>query len=370
MLVSRLLSPILNLRILYMKTHRIGHQVADIDLYLRRRQLKMQPKSLDLFITEKPANEALVTIVKRHVPLIESSVLAESYFLLRKWFPNSTRIMRIPAFSLLYKEFNEAPAQLKLSEKEEQDGQNLLRSMGVPEGAPFVCFHNRDKTYLEQMSIAPGVDASYHDYRNSSIENYLPAAEALASAGIWAIRLGKVVDRPLQGQSARVIDYALKHRSDLGDIYLQKHCKFFLGTTSGLINVAWSFDVPTAVVNSAPFGQAPLHPYDIFIPKKYRDSKTERILKFREIMDRKIDRLWESKQFTDEGVDLVENSADEILQVALEMNARLDKTWVPNPEDEELQKRFWSLFPKGHIMYGNPCRIGAQFLRDNRHLLD
>jgi hypothetical protein len=52
------------------------------------------------------------------------------------------------------------------------------------------------------------------------------------------------------------------------------------------------------------------------------------------------------------------------------MNARLDGTWVPAAEDEELQKRFWDLFPADHPGRGRLCRVGASWLRKNPDLLD
>ncbi|MFM7820689.1 MAG: TIGR04372 family glycosyltransferase, partial [Actinomycetota bacterium] len=77
-------------------------------------------------------------------------------------------------------------------------------------------------------------------------------------------------------------------------------------------------------------------------------------------------------QFSDErhqarlGVTLVKNTAEEILAVFEEMEARENGTWVTTPEDEELQQKYWNLITEtGH--HGG--RIGAQFLRDNQDLL-
>ncbi len=48
----------------------------------------------------------------------------------------------------------------------------------------------------------------------------------------------------------RVVDYARSgFKSDKMDIHLIRHAKFFVGTTSGLANVAVSFGIPTAQVN-------------------------------------------------------------------------------------------------------------------------
>ena len=69
------------------------------------------------------------------------------------------------------------------------------------------------------------------------------------------------------------------------------------------------------------------------------------------------------------GLEVVENTGQEILDLAQEMNERLDGTFNCLEEDEELQKIFHSLIPPNHPCYGTTVRIGAKFLRENKELL-
>ena len=69
------------------------------------------------------------------------------------------------------------------------------------------------------------------------------------------------------------------------------------------------------------------------------------------------------------GLELIENRPDEISSVAIEMDERLNGTWKPNKNDEELQNRFWALFGPNKIKSPN-LRIGAEFLRQNQELLN
>ena len=52
------------------------------------------------------------------------------------------------------------------------------------------------------------------------------------------------------------------------------------------------------------------------------------------------------------------------------MDERLKGTWQTTEEDEELQQRFWSLFKPSELNQVFLSRIGAEFLRQNRELLD
>jgi len=56
--------------------------------------------------------------------------------------------------------------------------------------------------------------------------------------------------------------------------------------------------------------------------------------------------------------------------LAIEMDERLDGTWQPADGDEELQRRFWSMY-EGSDLHGKLLsRIGAEFLRQSRELLE
>jgi hypothetical protein len=80
---------------------------------------------------------------------------------------------------------------------------------------------------------------------------------------------------------------------------------------------------------------------------------------------------WGHKRSLLEGdIEIVKNASEEITEVVLEMNQRLDGTWIESDEDKELQARFSALrasIPKWQVQEG--VRIGADFLRRYQHLL-
>jgi putative glycosyltransferase (TIGR04372 family) len=106
----------------------------------------------------------------------------------------------------------------------------------------------------------------------------------------------------------------------------------------------------------------------LIIPKRLFLDKERRFLSFREIVNSPFGSASTGEFFKRAGVELMENSPQEISAVALEMDERLKGTWREVPGDEELQQSFWKLFePYG---LNNPgVRIGAEFLRQNKSLL-
>ena len=68
------------------------------------------------------------------------------------------------------------------------------------------------------------------------------------------------------------------------------------------------------------------------------------------------------------GIELINNTPEEITEVVDEMEKRIIGTWEDSEEDNELQKRFWSHFKSSDYFGIVKGKIGRQFLKDNRDL--
>ncbi len=371
--ILRLIRPFLNIRIGMLHYGRFGHLVSNTEFWLRRRSLhKNHVREINLFLTGNPANRQVLTMIKRRVTVLENDPLVKLFGRLR------SRSRGDPIWIDLgdsgfnsWEIWNGGRPQLTFTEDECREGEIILRTLGIPLGVPYVCFSARDRAYLDKVhNYRPRDEWSYHDYRDCDINNYLPAAEWLARQGLWALRMGAVVEQPINSSHPRVIDYATKFRSDFADVYLMAHCKFFLGCTGGVFILASAFGVPSALANMTPFSYAARSPHDLFIPKKYWHVGSKRFLTFREVLGLGADRWLRTQQFKAADIKVVENTSDEILILAMEMSSRLEGEWVSQDEDDELQERFRALFSPDHPIAGYPSRVGAEFLRQNRRLLD
>ena len=357
--------PFIKIRIGYIYAHRIGYLAENPEVYLRCRvQRKGPARELYIFISPKPANEQLLKMRARRMFIISSRMAVLTYAILRAFFENSKLWYKLPDTPRHYHEFSNIAPQLSFTPKEEERGRKLLESIGIKPGAPFVAFYARDKAYLKKAQSHK--KWSSHDYRDCSIHNFLPAAEYLASLGIYAIRMGYIVNDPIKTDNPYIIDYATNHRSDFGDIYISAKCKFFLGSNGGLCSLAWIFNVPVAYTNGV---EPAIRKDDVFMPKKLYSNEKKRFLSFKEIAGFNTMHHWSGKNYEKIGVRPVENTAEEILALTKEVNSRLDGAWTTSKEDEELQEQYRRLLPEGHLFYGFPSRIGAEFLRQNKELL-
>ena len=174
------------------------------------------------------------------------------------------------------------PPHLQFTDKEVARGEAGLRMMGIPTSTPFVCLIVRDSAFLDAHSPR---DWSYHNYRDSDIQNYVLAAEELADRGYFVIRMGAKVRETIKSSHPRVIDYAANGmRSDFMDVYLGAKCEFCISAVAGFDAVPFIFRRPIVWVNFVPFGYLPTSGAQLMgITKHHFSLKKDRELTLREI---------------------------------------------------------------------------------------
>lgn len=371
-----LLRPFLLVRFARLRTERIGHLALNTELHLRRLALDGAPaRTRWVFIGGEPCNRQLFEMFRRELRrrgafVAESPALAKLVDVLRPVLERTPFYDPLPCRSNEYRELNEARSSLSFTPEEDARGRRGLERMGIGPRDWFVCFHDRSSDYLKGR--APARDWSYHDFRDTSIENFVPAARYVAEQGGFAVRVGASAGRPLPAvaRHPRVLDYAREFRDDFMDIYLLARCRFMIASDAGLAQVATAFDVPVVNTNVPCLDWASFRSPDLFIHKKFRDERSGAVLSFRRILDRGIERLLRGELLAAQGVRLVENTPEEILGAAREMHERLEGRHRADPEDEALQDAYRALFEPRHVCFGYRSRAGAEYLRANRGALE
>jgi len=371
------IKPILKIQFLKIRDERIGHLAANTELFLRRLKSGAIRKKRTLLLaiaTTKPSNKQLLTMFKRKMIVIQLPKTLNDFFLNGVFFSEKSLLvksgfgMHLPLEWKQYYKFSSRKPNLEFTSSEEKKGKQLLKKIGLADKDWFICFHARGSLYLKNKF--GNRDLSHHDFRDWDIDTALKAAKYATSKGGFAIRMGALVEKKLPKlKNNRIIDYATLYRSDFGDVYLSAKCKFFLGDGCGIHQVSQIFNVPEAWVNVLSIENPPWSEKGVFIPKKWWSIEKKRFLTFKEILDTKIGYATEPNQYAKAKIRIINNTPEEILDLAIEVNERIDGNWKTTKEDEELQKKYKSLFPKNSPCYGFPSRIGAKFLRENKRLL-
>lgn len=185
------------------------------------------------------------------------------------------------------------------------------------------------------------------------------------------IRMGSVVKEPLQTNNPKIIDYPLRERTDLLDIYLGAKCRFFLCDGAGPASIPMAFRRPIVWANYVQLETIiSFGPQDLFIPKKLWLSKEQRFLTLHEILKLEVKGTARMKQYYEQlGIEPIENTPEEITALTLEMDERLKGTWQTTEEDEQLQRCFWTIVKSNELNQTIRPRIGVEFLRQNREFL-
>jgi hypothetical protein len=249
---------------------RIGHLCIEPDCFVKEGLLGLRPKFHAVFLIPKgrAANRVLLEYWSRHISIITSGfwccvltpfarIPAASYSMV----PYAVAINETASSARLLAMWGNREPLLAISEEERKKGRRALRDLGLPEDAWYVCVHSRDGGYSPR-------DEHLHSYRNSDIENYRLAIQAIVANGGWCVRVGEASTKPL-GPMKGLIDYAHSPlKSEWLDVFLCGNCLFFLGNSSGLFLLSGVFGVPSALANLIPVSSClSVGPRDIGIPK-------------------------------------------------------------------------------------------------------
>ena len=378
--ITRIVKPFIHIRFGPIRNDVIGHFVFDLEYYLSWKELEsFQTVDLFYFQFKRSPNSHWPKMVRRAMfvhPLIK--FVDKAYKLFPGWQCHFAQLNDGYTGRDTRNVLGKTKCHIPFTDFEHEKGRIFLERYGMELGDKFVCVINRDTVYKEKFLSHHNQDWSYHSYRNSDISNYQKTIDTLAEAGLFVLRMGKGVSGTIDDFHPRIIDYANSNfRSDFLDIYLFANAFFTVGGEAGIITVNHSFRKPICFVNLAAIEYIQTWKSDnINILKKYWLTQEKRYMTFKEIYKSGAGKFLLTEQYDKLGIELIENTPDEILDVSVEMQLRLNGTWETEDEDEALQRRFWELFPKngktsrGKKLHGEiHARIGADWLRQNRELL-
>ena len=362
----------LNVRVLPVYVSRIGHLAIEVDCYLKEERLGLHPryKAVLCAPADGVANCRLIDYWSSYVRVIKSpwvlyvlKPITSQKILQFDVHKYGSVINDTAIYSLIQKKWADRPPLLSLKPDDIARGEQRLRDLGIPMDAWFVCVHSREGGYSPQ-------DEHLHSYRNSDIDTYVPAMQAIVERGGWCVRIGDPSMKKLSSMP-NVVDYAHHSlRADWMDLFLCARCRFFLGNSSGAFLMASIFGVPVALANLLPISTVlPYGRKDLGIPKLLKSAKEQRLLTFPEVLGSTIGNMRYGNEYQQAGIDIIDNTPEDILGLALEQLDKTEGQALYTAIDEDLQTRFKALMNPGHYTYGSEARIGRAFLSKHVALL-
>jgi putative glycosyltransferase (TIGR04372 family) len=368
-LILWILKPIFWVKIGLLQSNRLGHLSLNTDLFLRRRQLGIHPDGpfyCFLCNPEHLANSQLVTMFKRLVPIYKSRALSVLFERMLPLFKKTPFYQELSMNSNEYYEFNNANSLLYFTPDEIEKGRKLLKQMKVDfDKDEYVCIFARDNSYMKQH--LPDLNLNYHDSRNTDIDGLIETSKYLIDKGFTIIRVGSVVNKPINFSHNKMIDYPYSgHQSDFLDIFIMAHCKFIVSLApSGCTDLSTIFDKPMLTVDHSDHGIAPLKKTSLYTPKRYKYRNSKNYLRFEEGL--KLKNFWYNLPEWD--LEAEEINSQDILEATKEMLERLEGKFSYSPESEKLIQAYYKLWEELDFR-GSPIKtpIGIAWLKRNKDL--
>jgi putative glycosyltransferase (TIGR04372 family) len=352
----------------------IGHLALEPDCYLKEVMVGLRAPARRTFLVcrrERVANAEILRYWRRYFSVVLASPVTHDAFSALARRPGVgvdalgyvATLGETAKYPEIYRRYSGRPPLLTLSDADQARGRAALARLGIPDDAWFVCVHCREGGFY---------DDDAHSYRNASIASFAEAMATITAAGGWCVRMGDPSTTPM-APIPNVVDYAHHaERSPWLDLFLVARSRFFLGTNSGLLGVAVAFGVPAGLTNQTPMCVV-LTVGDIAIPKLMWDDEKGRLLTFAEVLALELtgERAPDYQAlYTQARLRPLENDPQDVAEVAREMLQRTAGEFEVTPQDEALQRAFKDLLVPGHYSYGAASRIGRDFLRRNRDLVE
>ena len=220
------------------------------------------------------------------------------------------------------------PKLLHLPDSLRERAHGRLAGHGIDPSAPFAVFHTRTMRYL------PG--ETHHGHRTAAIEAYEPSLRRILDAGYQVLRIGEpgleTWERAPEGYLSLADAFPEGRWIDL---VACADCAFATAQNSGPIWVVAAFGKPS-LRTSTPLEHLNL-PYndDLSMFKRYRRVGDDRFLSYREILDARLPVVFRDADFAERGIELVENTAEEIDAATAEMLGKLNGGWSPDTARHE-----------------------------------
>jgi putative glycosyltransferase (TIGR04372 family) len=199
-------------------------------------------------------------------------------------------------------------------------------------------------------------------------ENYVPAVRWLAENGFNVVPWGDDSGAFEGIDGVHTLDRAALPRDEL-NLFVFAEAVLFIGQQSGAPVLANALDVPVLLTDALPHRYGTFRRRDLILFKRLRDRETGRVLSLVEIFGNHPD-LAQGYNYEAKGVEIVENTPEEILEAVQEAAALARGTLELTEEEERLADALRALPDPGMPIAYHANRPPLFELRSLRDELD
>ena len=315
----RILKYFIHIRIGSIRNDVMGNSVYDADYYLCQKK-KQKKKTLDIFYFEKMNH----VINKQLIKMFKDKFIIS--FLFRYLNHANNLLYHSSDFKVDFGHGRDLNGTLYFSgpnfnfdNNENKKGFNFLKKIGFDINKDkFICLTVRDDAYRKKTFGHDFMDLSFWDYqnfRNAKIENYYDISKVLLDKGYWVIRMGKIQKNKMNINHNKFLDYSFStYKDDFLDIWLMANCFFSISNSTGIDEVAKMFRKPIVITDMAYYNLPNLNLHSLTCFKKMIYKESKKLISLKEIIQNNYIEFSRTEHFTENGIELIDNSPQEIME--------------------------------------------------------
>ena len=395
LLLLKIISFFLIIKIGEIETRSIGHYSKSIDLFLSEKKFFKKNINkkfiLEIWFPNKfVANKFLLKKWKEILFILPYNKLLNYLFVNLFFFLKKKKSRRnflvdyrdwreVTDWQIrdIYKIYMKSEQNLFFSEKEIELGENALKRMipNYSENIKLICIHCRDSFYHSYKDINNlKKDKNWKDkFRNVSINNFIKSISLANSQNYTVIRVGNIQENKIEldPKKFNFVDYCFsEYRSDFIDLYIAYKASLYLGSDSGVVMLPGLFRKKMMMHNVI----------SVMILGSFDDS-TCSLVNFKKIYSKKLGRLltfsenynlnivkFNDKDFYLNELEVIESSEEEIenfIQECIWINENKNNSYF----NCELQNKVKNLTQSLNVSEMNNIRISPYFLNKYKDLI-
>ena len=340
---------IFSLKLIFQREDRIGHQIGNFECDLCE-AIKLKETNFKTIFIFFETNNLIANKYAQELILKVLDINNINYFIFRNIFLSG--ILKI-----LINNLEDSFYLKKVSRDNENTlinplfegllDNSIIKDLGLKE-KEYVCIYNRESKYLTEKYS--GFDFSYHNYRDSNIDNLKDLSYYLKNyKKLPVIRVGSNSKNKINWECDQypfIFDYSKSSfQSDKNDIDLISNCFLYINNGGGPFSIASSAKREMITINQIPtFGNHLGN--KIWIPKLIKGIKTNKYLSITDLINLNIHYKINSKTLDKYSLICLENTSEDIL-LAVKDFFKMKNNNLSEEDEKLIQKYHLLISSKG-----------------------
>jgi putative glycosyltransferase (TIGR04372 family) len=315
-----------SLKICIFPTNYLGHFVLEADRYI---SLNLGNGHRTYFTTQpNVANKYFFDKLKLRLKFYPRFFILPIYIAHHAWKRNSRYILKLSSGDEMSDMVLVRQSDPWFIIDQPADGHQISNNYFQGQVKPLITLFARDADFRSERSGTAFIESS--NYRDVTANNYVPLAQSLAHR-FSIIKMGRATKYQLSLDNQYWFNYSISQdQSDFNDFFLTGNSDICITTDSGSLWIPVLFRKKIIQTNLSLFGLIKGPPFTIVTLKDYKLIASGQLLTLTELVKLGIHRISDQKNLDLLGVQVIENSQEDLKCLAKEIEEIYDEVWIPS----------------------------------------